>query len=61
MLSATDLGRQLCLNYREVRESCLMLTLAETGITNERIGEAAQWLRNASGFYDTAARAAASL
>ncbi|MBF3543429.1 transcriptional regulator, partial [Burkholderia pseudomallei] len=30
-------------------------------LTNEQIGDAAQLLRHASGLYDTAARAAASL
>lgn len=59
--SATDAGRELCLRYREVRESCLISTLKESGLTNEQIGEAAQLMRNASGLYDTAARAAASL
>jgi predicted MarR family transcription regulator len=59
--SATSAGRELCGKYREVRESCLISTLRESGLTNEQIGEAAQLLRNASGLYDTAARAAASL
>jgi predicted MarR family transcription regulator len=44
-----------------VRESCLIATLKESGLTNQQIGEAAQLMRNASGLYDTAARAAASL
>jgi len=61
LFSVTDAGRALCMKYREVRESCLMTTLAESGLTNDQIGEAAQLLRNASGLYDTAARAAASL
>lgn len=59
--SVTDAGRELCAKYREVRENCLIATLAESGLTNEQIGEMAQLLRNASGLYDTAARAAASL
>ena len=59
--SATEAGRALCLKYREVRESCLISTLKESGLTNEQIGDAAQLMRNASGMYDTAARAAASL
>ena len=59
--SATQAGRDLCMKYREVRESCLIATLKESGLTNEQIGEAAQLMRNASGLYDTAARAAASL
>jgi predicted MarR family transcription regulator len=44
-----------------VRESCLIETLKESGMTNQQIGDAAQLIRNASGLYDTAARAAASL
>lgn len=59
--SATEAGRELCLKYREVRESCLMVTLAEAGLDNGQIGDAAQLLRTASGLYDTAARAATSL
>jgi predicted MarR family transcription regulator len=59
--STTEAGRQLCMKYREVRESCLISTLVESGLTNDQIGEAAQLLRNTSGLYDTAARAAASL
>ncbi len=59
--SATEAGRTLCMQYREVRESCLIEALAESGVTNHAIGEAAQLMRNASGLYDTAARAASSL
>ena len=59
--SATPAGRELCWKYREVRESCLISALRESGLTNDQIGEAAQLMRNASGLYDTAARAAASL
>ncbi|ONX80438.1 winged helix DNA-binding protein [Burkholderia cenocepacia] len=58
---ATDADRDLCLKYREVREHCLIETLKDSGLTNEQIGDAAQLLRHASGLYDTAARAAASL
>jgi predicted MarR family transcription regulator len=59
--SSTAAGRALCMKYREIRESCLMSILADSGLTNEQIGAAAQLLRNASGLYDSAARAAASL
>lgn len=59
--SVTPAGRDLCLKYREVREHCMIETLKDSGVTNEQIGEAAQLLRHASGLYDTAARAAASL
>ncbi|KMZ11392.1 putative transcription regulator, contains HTH domain (MarR family) [Candidatus Burkholderia humilis] len=59
--STTPAGRELCGKYRDVRESCLITTLRESGLANEQIGEAAQLMRNTSGLYDTAARAAASL
>jgi len=58
---ATHAGQDLCMKYKEVRERCLIEVQVESGIQNEAIGEAAQLLRNASGLYDTAARAAASL
>ena len=45
--SATQSGRDLCLKYREVRESCLIATLKESGLTNEQIGEAAARLTGA--------------
>lgn len=61
VFSATAAGRDLCARYREVRERCLIATLKESGLMNDQVGEAAQLMRNASGIYDTAARAAASL
>lgn len=61
LFSTTPAGQELCMKYREVRERCLIEAQVESGISNQAIGEAAQLLRNASGLYDTAARAAASL
>ncbi|MGI4862069.1 MAG: winged helix DNA-binding protein [Janthinobacterium lividum] len=61
LFATSEPGRALCARYREVRESCLMSTLADAGLTNQQIGDAAQLLRNVSGLYDTAARVAASL
>ena len=61
LFSTTPEGQALCMRYREVRERCLIETQAESGVSNHDIGQAAQLLRNASGLYDTAARAAASL
>ncbi len=61
LFSVTPEGRDLCLRYKEVRERCLIQVQVDSGIPNQAIGEAAQLLRNASGLYDTAARAAASL
>lgn len=59
-------GRAACERYRQVREDCLMAALdafagASEGDLNQRIGSAADLLRAASGLYDQAARAAASL
>jgi predicted MarR family transcription regulator len=61
LFSTTAAGRELCMKYKEVREHCLIEAQVDSGIQNQAIGEAAQLLRNASGLYDTAARAAASL
>jgi len=61
LFSTTAEGQALCMKYREVRERCLIDVQVESGIANQAIGEAAQLLRSASGLYDTAARAAASL
>lgn len=60
LFTTSEAGRALCARYREVRESCLMATLTDAGLTNQQIGDAAQLLRNVSGLYDTAARVAAS-
>lgn len=57
--TTSELGRQYVERYREVRERCLMASLAD-GL-NDDIGRAAQLLRTLSGMYDQAARAAVSL
>jgi len=59
--AVTELGKTICMKYREVREHCLIEALAESGMANQAIGEAAQLMRNASRLYDTAARVATSL
>ncbi|MDQ6680419.1 MAG: winged helix DNA-binding protein [Pseudomonadota bacterium] len=59
--STTELGRQRCERYREVREACLISALAADRALNHQIGELARLLRVLSGVYDQAARAAASL
>lgn len=59
--STTDLGRQRCQRYREVREACLISALGADSSLNQQIGELARLLRVLSGVYDQAARAAASL
>lgn len=59
--STTEAGEALCLRYREIREECLVDSLGALGAGNSEIGELARLLRSLSGFYDQAARAAASL
>lgn len=59
--STTEVGKALCMKYRDVREACLIAIQTDSGITGKSIGEAAQLLRTISSLYDTAARAAASL
>lgn len=59
--SATDAGVQACEAYREVREQCLVdAALTSDGFIAE-MGKAATVLRNLSGLYDQASRAATSL
>ncbi|RPH27815.1 transcriptional regulator [Buttiauxella warmboldiae] len=59
--STTEKGRELCVKYREIRETCLIGLQIETGISAKAIGENAQLLRAISALYDNAARTAASL
>ena len=55
-------GKALCARYRDVRDACLIETLAAVGaIDNAEVGQAASVLRALSGLYDQAARAATSL
>lgn len=54
-------GRDACLRYAEIREACLIDSLASLGIAREDMHEIAGALRALSGLYDQAARAAASL
>ncbi|NMG32894.1 winged helix DNA-binding protein [Azoarcus sp. TTM-91] len=56
----TDKGCEVCLAYRDVRESCLMEGFSGSEEDNARIGELAALLRMLSGRYDQAARAAAT-
>lgn len=60
--TTTDAGREACRRYREVREDCLVNTFgAFAGASDGEIADLAELLRALSGFYDQAARAAASL
>ena len=59
LYSPTAPGEQAVLEYRRVREQCLVESL-DTEL-NAPIGELARLLRTMSGMYDQAARAASSL
>jgi predicted MarR family transcription regulator len=59
LYSPTAAGEQAVLEYRRVREQCLVESL-DTEL-NAPIGELARLLRTMSGMYDQAARAATSL
>jgi predicted MarR family transcription regulator len=59
--STTQAGRDACQRYAEIREACLVESLASLGIAREDMHQIAGALRALSGLYDQAARAAASL
>ncbi|SHH81190.1 winged helix DNA-binding protein [Cognatishimia maritima] len=59
--STSDSGKDLCEAYREVRKQCLLAGLETQEGTGAEIREIARKLRNLSGSYDQASRAAASL
>ncbi len=59
--SVTGTGNRICLDYREIRENCLVDSLRALGFTGTDLGEVASFLRGISGLYDQAARSAASL
>jgi len=57
----TPTGRATCQRYAEIREACLVDSLASMGIEREEMHRLAGLLRAMSGLYDQAARSAASL
>lgn len=59
--STSDSGKDLCEAYRKVRKQCLLAGLETQEGTGAEIREIARKLRNLSGSYDQASRAAASL
>ena len=59
--ATTKAGLAACQRYREIRETCLIASQGALGQENREIGEAARMLRVLSGYYDQAARAAASM
>lgn len=58
--STTDEGRKLCIEYRNIREECLVSAAASTDRDFDEISRMARVLRSMSGLYDQASRAAAS-
>lgn len=58
---ATEAGAALCARYAEVRERLLARPLRASGPGEQQLSELAQLLRALAGFYEQAARAAATL
>ena len=56
--STTPAGRELCVRYKEVRDTCLVQGLAKTEEEAERLAAIAQFLRAQAGAYDQASRSA---
>jgi predicted MarR family transcription regulator len=61
LVSATEEGAALCARYAEVRERLLTRPLRSSGPAEAQMSEVAELLRALSGYYDQAARAAATL
>ncbi|MFK8083654.1 MAG: winged helix DNA-binding protein [Granulosicoccus sp.] len=59
--STTKSGEELCDQYRQIREQCLLEGLTRLDMEPEDLSEIASVLRSLSGLYDQASRSAASL
>ena len=59
--TTTEQGRDLCAQYRKVRDECLVWAAGSLGTQRDDIRELARVLRALSGLYDQAARAATAL
>ncbi|WP_086929359.1 winged helix DNA-binding protein [Agarilytica rhodophyticola] len=59
--ATTPAGKELCDEYREIREHCLVSGLTNIEKNSEELSSIAATLRSLSGLYDQAARAAASI
>ncbi len=57
----TELGKDVCRQYRDVRKACLVDAALATGRNFEEVSHTALILRSMSGLYDQASRAASSL
>jgi predicted MarR family transcription regulator len=60
-VAVTEAGATLCARYAEVREQLLARSVGGNGPGAATLSEAATLLRTLSGYYDQAARAAATL
>ncbi len=61
LVQATPAGAALCARYAEVREALLAQAVRDTGPDGARLSELAALLRTLSGYYNQAARSAATL
>ncbi len=61
LVAATQAGAELCAAYAAVRERLLARPLRGAGPAEAQLSQVAELLRGLSGFYDQAARAAATL
>nr|WP_285835992.1 winged helix DNA-binding protein [Larsenimonas suaedae] len=61
LYSISERGHEACKRYAQIRETCLIESLEQLGISREELHRAAGLLRSLSGLYDQAARAAATL
>ena len=61
IVSPTDKGVDACLRYAAIRERLLVRTVRASGSREQAMSELAASLRSLSGYYDQAARAAATV
>ena len=61
MVSVTETGAALCARYGSLREQLLVRAVRASGPSEDALSEAAALLRALSGFYDQAARSAATI
>lgn len=61
VVEITPKGEAACTRYRDVREVCLVSSVAGAGLDTAQLSEIASLMRTLAGQYDQAARAAASL
>jgi predicted MarR family transcription regulator len=58
--STTETGKEICARYGEIRKACLIDAASAVGHDFDELSHIAMILRNISGLYDQASRAAAS-